>query len=133
MESNFYLETQTRNQKLHIKLHGVFDGASAFELIDKIQEYPEQRIVIETGSITRAHDYGRHILQCRLPKAVKRSRLLFSGDHARRIMPQGCRLLKHGHGKDHVCTGRCKNCTCRKPVGNDDVLDGLRNGHFAHE
>ncbi len=112
MESNFYLETQNRDQNVHIHLHGVFDGASAFELIQKIEAHPDRNIVIETRAVTQAMAYGRHVLKWQLPKRVKRSRLHFSGAHAKQIMPAGCRLLKQKNGTPHVCMGNCKNCTC---------------------
>ena len=125
MESNFYLETQTRDTDVHINLHGVFDGASAFELIQNIEAHPDRNIVIETQAVTRTMDYGRHVLKWQLPKRVKRSRLHFSGDHAKKIMPAGCRLLKQKNGKPHICTGNCKNCTCGQAA--KDMLADLRN------
>lgn len=36
MKSNFHLKTSKKHD-YHIHLHGVFDGASAFELLNEIQ------------------------------------------------------------------------------------------------
>ena len=124
MESNFHLDARVQDQNLHIQLHGVFDGASAFELIQAIEEHPDQKIVIETRRLTRTYEYGRHVLQSHLPPELKRSKLLFAGDQAKSIMPEGCRLLKYKDGKKHVCKGKCKNCTCHRQ--HDDAFTNLR-------
>lgn len=122
MESNFHMDAQARDQEIYINLHGVFDGASAFELIQKIEDHPDKHIVIETQALTRTLDYGRHVLQWQLPKTVRRSRLHFAGDHAKQIMPQGCKLLKYRNGKPHICMGNCKNCRCRQDAESESAI-----------
>ena len=123
MESNFHLDTSIQDQNLCIQLHGVFDGASAFELIHALEEHPDQEIVIETQRLTQTYEYGRHVLSFHLPPKLKRSRLLFAGEQAKFIMPEGCRLLKHG--EKHECKGQCETCACHRHLG--DVLSNLRH------
>ncbi len=116
MKSNFHLETSTKNQEYHIQLHGVFDGASAFELLNVIREGEKQgmTIFIDTNHLVQALPFGRAILDSNLPKSAIRTRLHFKGALAEDLIPEGCSLLKNSHKKGHKCKGTCKNCRCRQ-------------------
>ena len=55
MKSNFHLEKSTKNREYHIRLHGVFDGASAFELLNVIRDGEQQglKIFIDTNHLVQ--------------------------------------------------------------------------------
>lgn len=116
MKSNFHLNTVKKKQEYHIYLHGVFDGASAFELLEIIWEGDQKgvTIFIDTSHLKSAHPFGQEILESNLPQNGIRAKLHFKGAWAGDILPEGCHLLKGRNEKGHVCTGSCKNCKCRK-------------------
>ncbi len=116
MKSNFHLETSKRNHDYHIHLHGVFDGASAFELLNVIlnEEKEGQTIFIDTSHLKKAFPFGRAILESNLPRNGIRAKLHFKGTRAGDILPTGCKLLTKQDNTDHICQGNCKNCQCKK-------------------
>ncbi len=116
MKSNFHMETTKHNHEFHINLHGTFDGASAFELINAIQEGEKQcmAMFIDTSHLNAALPFGQAVLESNLPKNGMRNKLHFKGEWAGDIVPEGCNLLTHTHSKGHKCTGQCKNCRCRR-------------------
>ena len=116
MKSNFHLEASKKNQEYHIQLHGVFDGASAFELIEIIRGGEKQGLTmfIDTSHLKEALPFGQAILDTQLPKNGIRAKLNFKGAWAGDILPTGCNLLSSHHDKGHKCTGKCKNCRCRQ-------------------
>lgn len=111
MESNFHLETSRKGHEYHINLHGVFDGASAFELLGAIRHGEKQGLTmfIDTNHLREALPFGRTILELHLPKNCNRQKFNFKGCRAEALLPKGCRLLDH-HKKGHKCTDECKNC-----------------------
>lgn len=112
MRSNFHLETSKKNTEYHIHLHGTFDGASAFELLEKIRYGDELGLTmfIDTSHLKKTLPFGQAVLEFNLPKNGMRGRLHFKGARAGDILPKGCHLLSHE--KAHKCTGNCKNCRC---------------------
>lgn len=133
MEAGFHLKTQTRNRDLFIELYGVFDGASAFKLINtlKKQGSGRQTIFIDTNRLTRAYSFGRTILNAHLPKSVQRNHVHFSGQKAQEIMPQGCHLFNREGGRFHICAGDCANCNCRPGI-HPKVADAVREPASRH-
>ncbi len=115
MQSNFHVQTREENHLLHIHLYGVFDGVSAFELIETIQkgEHQAKNILVDTSSLTQTFPFGKVILDYHLPKSGLRARIHFSGAWAGDILPEGCTLLEGKPHKTHKCKGNCKNCVCR--------------------
>lgn len=116
MKSNFHLETQKKDQQPHIVLHGVFDGASAFELIQAIEKEYKQgdSIFINTNRLVQTLPFGKAILEHHLPKNVLRTKIHFSGIRAKEIIPDGCILNQKKESSSHLCKGTCKNCKCRQ-------------------
>lgn len=116
MQSNFHLETNTQNQQPQINLHGVFDGASAFELVNAIkQEYKSgSKVFINTNSLIQTCPFGKAILEHHLPKNILRAAIHFSGIRATEIIPHGCTLTQKKKNHQHKCKGTCKNCKCRQ-------------------
>ncbi|MCG8615823.1 MAG: hypothetical protein MI802_06365 [Desulfobacterales bacterium] len=114
MKSNFHLQTRKKNHELHINLHGIFDGASAFELIEVIQEGGKEglSIFIDTSHLKEAYAFGKSVLDTHLPKNALRAKVHFSGAWAEGILPDGCILFNGKHKKGHRCRGNCKNCKC---------------------
>ena len=115
MKSNFHLQTRKKNHELHINLHGIFDGASAFELIEVIQDGEKEglSIFIDTSHLKEAYAFGKSVLDTHLPKNALRTKVHFSGAWAEGILPDGCILFNGVHKKGHRCKGNCKNCKCR--------------------
>lgn len=117
MQSNFQLKTLGKGKEVHIDLQGIFDGASAFELVNALTRScdPEKAVFIDTDKLTQAHSFGRLILDFHLPKEIPRSNIHFSGLRAEEIMPGGCRMSQKRKQKDktHSCPNNCPNCTCR--------------------
>lgn len=115
MQSNFQLKTLGKGQAVHIDLQGVFDGASAFELVNALTRNgaPDKAVFIDTDNLTQAHSFGRLILDFHLPKEIPRSNIHFFGLKAQEIMPAGCRMFRKQKGQVHACPNNCPNCTCR--------------------
>ena len=116
MNSTFQL-TQTRTESnLCISLSGIFDGASAWDLIQILDTVPtpEDRVVIDTNDLTHIHPFGKLILDKNLPPCLRRDNLLFSGQKAENIMPRGCRSHQTETPKKHICRGRCPKCKCKE-------------------
>ena len=115
MKSNFHLKTKKTNQHVQINLHGVFDGASAFELIHAIEQgngNDNNTVVVDTDRLTRTCSFGKAVLECRLPKSGFRDNLHFSGTRAEEIIPNGC-ILDKKKSLTHKCNHDCKNCRYR--------------------
>jgi hypothetical protein len=127
MKSNFYFEASKKNQEYHIHLHGVFDGASAFELIEIILDGEKQGLTmfIDTSHLKEALPFGQAILDTHLPRNAIRAKLNFKGARAGDILPAGCNLLNSHPEKEHKCTGNCKNCRCRQGRGALSITDNL--------
>ena len=123
MKSNFHLETSKKNQEYHINLHGVFDGASAFELIEIIRDGEEQGLTmfIDTNRLKEVLPFGQTILNTHLPRNGIRTKINFKGAWAGDILPAGCNLLSSHHKKGHKCKGNCKNCRCRQDKAENPI------------
>ena len=96
MQSKFHLKTQKRNQNLYIDLYGIFDGSSAFELVNIIEKEKNRHrsIYIDTNRLSRSFPFGRAVLNSHLPNNSLRDKLHFLGRWASRIRPEGSRLLE---------------------------------------
>ena len=112
----FQLKRDIQDNDVYIHLHGTFDGASAFELLSAIADAGRNRraFIIDTDGLHRAYPFGKAILNWNLPKNDLRTKLHFTGNHARKLLPEGCILAEGGTYPAHVCNGNCKNCTCRQ-------------------
>ena len=116
MQSNFKLTVQKKNQDIIIKLFGVFDGASAFELIQAIDRKNNsgKKVYIDTSRLSQTFPFGQAVLEKHLSNNKSRSRLHFTGKWAMDILPEGCILLNGKQSQGHICNGDCKNCACRR-------------------
>ena len=105
----FRLKTDQCGQNFYIYLYGVFDGSSAFNLLEVITKHidQDQSIFINTDHIVHTYPFGKTILNWNLPQSNLRSKLHFAGTHAREILPDGCRFLSERSTSGHT---RRKNC-----------------------
>lgn len=124
MQNNFFIETTQHHNDLYLTLNGIFDGSSAFELIQTIknEEYINKFVFIDTTNLTSAIPFGKAILDTHLPKNKNRAKIHFKGSHAKSIIPEGCTLLKGKTPKKHVCKGTCKNCKCKSNANDTRKL-----------
>ncbi|MFK5953984.1 MAG: hypothetical protein QM498_13055 [Desulfobacterium sp.] len=113
-QTYFRLKTDQHEQDFHIHLYGVFDGSSAFDLLEVIANHADQgqNIHINTDNIVRTYPFGKTILNWNLPKNDLRSKLHFAGTHAQALLPDGCILLSEKNTSAHTCQGNCKDCVC---------------------
>ena len=73
---------------MHLKLIGVFDGSSAYQLVDKLKEYctKSDHVIIDTDALREIHTFGLNILSYQL-LALKGplSNIIFTGEYAHRM------------------------------------------------
>jgi len=64
MASNFKIHSFKTSDSLHLKLTGDFDGSSAYELINTLEEGKGfYEIFINTNDIKNIYPFGRHVFQ----------------------------------------------------------------------
>ena len=84
MASNFKLISHRKNDRLHVKLRGDFDGSAAFELINTLSETKTDlpKIIVDTSDLTEIHSFGKDVFEKRI-KAVKKRyfKLIFVGKY----------------------------------------------------
>lgn len=82
MAPNFHFFSKQTKNCLNLKLYGVFDGNSAFELIHALleQETDPHKIFIDTNGLQTIHSFGRDVFQNNRCTLGRRSgRLIFIG------------------------------------------------------
>ena len=90
MASNFRIFIQHTNGSLQLNLKGNFDGSSAFELLNMLEENLDDTasVFINTSNLKEIHPFGRTVLKHNIYKLKKhQSRIRFVGENARRIAP----------------------------------------------
>lgn len=113
MSGKFQIAVQKSKGNLHVEPKGDFDGNSAWELINLLEEkYDGQdRILIDTRYLTTVCPFGCTTFQCRLRLSrVPTARLLFQGEKGHKIAPSGCKVIEDSHKRR--CSGQCANCPC---------------------
>ena len=117
MSANFQIEFKKRNDNLHIRPLGDFDGNSAWELINLLQQHYDGkgRVFIDTHKLREMCPFGCSIFQCRFKYCrVPASCLVLNGKKGFDIAPKGSKVVvvpKKHHGR---CKGNCTNCPCSK-------------------
>jgi anti-anti-sigma regulatory factor len=84
MASNFKLNSYQKSNSLHLKLHGDFDGNSAFELINALKENRAgfNNILVDTNDLTLIHSFGKEVFQKNIRIRKRRyNRLNFIGKY----------------------------------------------------
>lgn len=114
MKTNFQIEQKSKGTNLYLNLMGNFDKVSAWNLIEIIYREVDARdsIFVNTNKLQEICSHGKDTLNRHIHKSLKRI-VLFGGDNAISVIPDGCRLFST---KDsvHLCKGDCKNCLCKK-------------------
>jgi len=90
MAANFRISIHRKNEDLHLKLVGDFDGSSAFELINVLKKNwnGAYKVFIHTESLKDIYPFGRHTFQQNLSDlSGHRSRILFAGINAGQSAP----------------------------------------------
>jgi hypothetical protein len=88
MASNFHIFRHRKKDTLHLKLEGDFDGSSALELINTIEEYGVgfHQISIDTNDLKTIYPFGRNVFQKNLGRFNKKwNRLIFIGENEHNI------------------------------------------------
>ena len=85
---NFKILLFETSDSLHLKLKGDFDGSSALELINTLEEYGVgfRQILIDTNDLKTIYPFGRNMFQKKLGRNHKKlSRLIFFGANEHHI------------------------------------------------
>lgn len=88
MASNFKIFSFETSDSLHLKLEGDFDGSSALELINTLEEYGVgfRQILIDTNDLKTIYPFGRNMFQKNLGRFNKKlNRLIFIGANEHNI------------------------------------------------
>jgi hypothetical protein len=96
METKFNILVHRNDENIHLKLAGDFDGYAAHELLNTLKSccHGFSRAFIHTNCLNQIHPSGRYILQSNLHGLDgKRIPLVFTGDNAGQLAPEGSRLL----------------------------------------
>lgn len=91
MASNFRILIHRKNDSLHLKLAGDFDGSSACELLNIIKRDRRSvsRIFVHCDSLKQIKPFGRNVLHNEMRNLGKGPpSLLFTGDKAQHIAPE---------------------------------------------
>lgn len=90
MAVNFRIKTSHVGDDLHINLSGDFDGSSACELLNNLEDNSGniRRIFIDTTGLKDVHPFGQAIFENQLPSAGKFDRkIMLIGKYAKKIAP----------------------------------------------
>jgi len=83
MASNFKIFCRQKGDSLHIKIAGDFDGSSAFELVNTLNEHHAhiKNIFIQTCGLASIHPFGMRVFQkhCKLNRLS--GRVTFTGKY----------------------------------------------------
>ena len=114
MKTNFQIEQKSNGTNLYLNLLGTFDKVSAWNLIEIIYKEIDTRdsIFVNTNKLQHICSYGKDTLNRHIHTSIKR-KILFGGDNAKSVIPEGCRLFRLKNS-GHICKGDCKNCLCKK-------------------
>lgn len=116
MAANFSINHKISNGKLLVSPRGDFDGNSAWELFNLINDaYSGQgQIVIETGMLRNICPFGCSTFQCQMSfSRIPRERLFFQGEKGHVIAPEGSNIINVSGHHQEPCSGRCRNCRYR--------------------
>jgi len=93
MATNFRITVHQNSDNLHLKLHGDFDGSSAYLLLNTIEKRCRltSKAFIHTNGLTQIDPFGSSVFRSHLGdlKSCKHMLLHFTGDHAGALAPQG--------------------------------------------
>jgi hypothetical protein len=85
---NFRISVRRDSGSLHLNLAGDFDGSSAFELLNALNDNMDGpcRVIIQTDSLKNTHPFGTRILESHLRGFERRGcEIIFTGEKAKAI------------------------------------------------
>ena len=88
MASNFRIYRYQTRDSLHLKLDGDFDGSSALELINTLEEHGVgfHQILIDTNDLKTIYPFGRSVFQKNFGRFNKKGNcLIFVGEDEHNI------------------------------------------------
>ncbi|MFC1811398.1 hypothetical protein ACFL03_01775 [Thermodesulfobacteriota bacterium] len=92
----FKISFYRNKANLNLKLMGVFDGSSAYELINTLKEHYGKvgKIVIHTCGLAYIHPFGLKVFHKKWSELKNISYgITFTGKHRYKIAPPGSNLL----------------------------------------
>ncbi|PIE68771.1 MAG: peptidylprolyl isomerase [Deltaproteobacteria bacterium] len=119
MSSQFRMTHRESHGNLHIRSEGVFDGHSAWELINLITNAAKDsgRIFIDTNRLEEVCPFGCHTFKTRMDFGIiPSSRLYFKGPKGFELAPDGSRVIivptakKAGKRLDKPFRMACPGC-----------------------
>lgn len=120
MSANFRMKLKKQKHNLHIKLSGDFDGSSACELLNQLNENPAKDvcIFIDTNGLRDITPFGCLMFRDRInTRRLPSNRLFFEGAPGLELAPDGYKVTGYASKtpkESHACqcNGNCKNCPC---------------------
>ncbi len=113
---NFRINSHKATDSLFFDLSGIFDEASAGLLVDRIvlEGVYAGTIFVDTDKLKQVEPCGKTALENLIDsKQMFQNKVVFTGKNSREIGWEGCRALcGESNGKQHKCSGKCKNCKC---------------------
>ena len=88
MANNFKILSHRTGDNLNLHLAGDFDGSSAFELLNLLDENLDDtaHVSIDTSNLKKIHAFGRKVFRHNLFRLrIDQSRIRFVGENARDI------------------------------------------------
>lgn len=90
MASNFRVSTQKNSENVHLQLIGDFDGSSAWQLFDIIENgcKSANKVFIHTDALNRIHPFGCSTFHKHLNILKRYSmQIVFTGENANKLSP----------------------------------------------
>jgi anti-anti-sigma regulatory factor len=91
MATNFRISVHKNAEDIDLKLIGVFDGTSAYELLHALATYGHHtsRIYIDTSCLKETNPFGLQVFQDNLDLLKDAHlELIFVGEHASELAPE---------------------------------------------
>ncbi len=92
MAHNFRVVVHQNSESLHLRLEGDFDGSSAYELLNALEERCRlaSKAFIHTNGLRQIDPFGSSVFRNHLGdlKLCKHMLLRFTGGHAEALAPQ---------------------------------------------
>jgi hypothetical protein len=90
MASNFRVSTQKKSESVHLQLIGDFDGSSAWQLFDIIENgcKSANKVFIHTDTLNQIHPFGCSTFHKHLNILKRYSKqIVFTGEYASKLSP----------------------------------------------
>ena len=111
MSAKFHIKLKRNNGNLHLRVAGIFDGSSAWQLVNLLHKKYDGKgqVFIDTNGLRDIYPFGCSTFQCQLnPRRLPANRLVFKGEKGLEIAPDGSKVIvapgrqsDHPGGPDH--------------------------------